>query len=151
MQRGYKVWTTGVDLAKGELYGWLRLARGTDGAMPPGYCHFPEHHEEYFRQLTAEHLVTVPNRRTGRARLEWQQLPNRQNHWLDARILARCAAAVLGIDRLTPVQRAAVAESPPVVPVAAARAPMPAATDSRPRGSGFLGRPRSGGWLGRRR
>lgn len=144
MQRGYKVWPVGVDLAKGELYGWLRFARD-DGDPPPGYCHFPEYGEEYFRQLTAEHLVTVANRRTGRVRLEWQVLPNRENHHLDARIYARAAVAVLGIDRLAPVPRAkssAPASSPPPEP------PPPEPREQR-RG-GWLGG-RRGGWLGGRR
>lgn len=85
LQHGYKVWPVGVDVAKSELYGWLRLVPAVDGSTPPGYCHFPEHDIEFFRQLTAEHLVTSVNRRTNRARLEWQVIPNRQNHYLDAR------------------------------------------------------------------
>ncbi len=99
LQRGYKVWPVGVDIAKSELYGWLRL-KHVKGDPPPGYCHFPEYDDEYFKQLTAEQLVTVINRRTRRAKMEWHVLPNRENHYLDARILARVAAAVLGIDRL---------------------------------------------------
>lgn len=143
LKRGYKVWPIGVDLAKGELYGWLRLAAGA-GDPPTGYCHFPEYGEEYFKQLTAEHLVTVVNSRTGRARLEWQVQPNRENHYLDARILARVAAAVLGIDRLAPPpprQEGAPASSPP--------APRPAPREPR---SGFWsGGRQGGGWFGRRR
>lgn len=140
MQRGYKVWPIGVDLAKAELYGQLRLRIAEDGVVPPGYCHFPDtHDEEYFKQLTAEHLVTVAKRRTGRARLEWQVLPNRQNHVLDARILARAAAAVLGIDRMQP------RETPPIAPTPAPSSPSGDAPDS---GSWGL-RPR--GWLGGRR
>lgn len=143
MQRGYKVWPIGVDLAKAELYGQLRLRIGDDGVSPPGYCHFPEHDEEYFKQLTAEHLVTVANRRTGRARHEWQVLPNRQNHILDARILARAAAAVLGLDRMP--TRPPAPSAPP-----APRAITPAAEERR---ESFWSRPRGrpGGWLGRRR
>lgn len=137
LQHGYKVWPIGVDLAKSELYGWLRLKPGDE--PPPGYCHFPEYGEEFFMQLTAEHLVTVVNRRTHRAKMEWQCLPNRDNHYLDARILARAAASVLGIDRMTPRQRANVPSSPP---------PAPA-----PRSSSWLGsgvRPAGRGWLRRR-
>lgn len=152
LQRGYKVWPIGVDLAKGELYGWLRLARGAADEPPPGgYAHFPEYPEEFFKQLTAEHLVTIANRRTGRARLEWQVLPNRQNHYLDARILARAAAAVLGIDRLAPASKPA-ATAPPVEEAESAPVAAPAPTAARPRG-GFWGRnrPGSGSWLGRKR
>lgn len=152
MQRGYRMWPIGVDVAKGELYGWLRLRISEDGAAPPGYCHFPEYGEEFFKQLTAEHLVTVSNRRTGRARLEWQVLPNRQNHALDARILARAAAAVLGIDRLAPRAPAPAAPQPP----RAADAPPIESGPSRPPvlRSNFLARRGSlgrGDWLRRRR
>ncbi len=153
LQRGYKVWTIGVDIAKTELYGWLRVRGDIDS--PPGYCHFPEYGEGYFLQLTAEHLVTVTNRRTGRTRMEWQVLPNRENHFLDARILARAAASVLGIDRMTPRQRATVAAPPPQAPPIQSSAPSiePAPHTRRP--SGWLGGggPRMGGrgWLGRRR
>lgn len=135
MQRGYKVWPTGVDIAKSELYGWLRLT-----AQGPGYCHFPEYELDYFKQLTAEHLVTTVNKRTHRATLQWQCIPNRENHMLDARILARVAAAVLGIDRMTPAQRETATS--PAPPVATPPRPPPV--------QGFLNRPRSG-WLGKRR
>src|SRR5688572_26699813 len=36
-----------------QLSGSHRPAR-----HPPGYCHFPKYSEEYFKQLTAEQLVT---------------------------------------------------------------------------------------------
>jgi phage terminase large subunit GpA-like protein len=117
--RGYKVWIVGVDIAKSELYGWLRLPRPAEGEeAPPGYCHFPEYGEDFFRELTAEQLVTT-TKRNGYTVLEWQLLPNRENHYLDCRVLARAAAARLGIDRAPP--RAAPA-TPPAVPVSAAPA-----------------------------
>lgn len=154
LSRGYKVWPIGVDIAKGELYGWLRLRLG-DGDPPPGYCHFPEYGEGYFQQLTAEHLVTTVNRRTRRTKMEWQVLPNRENHFLDARILARAAASVLGLDRLAP--RAA----PPPPPTSS---PPPAAPPAKPRRTeppqgaeparrpwlGGGGGPRPARWLRRR-
>ena len=99
MQRGYKVWPIGVDIAKSELYGWLRLPPPEDDEPVTGYCHFPEYDEEFFRQLTAEQLVTV-RKRNGYTALEWQLIPNRENHWLDTRVLARAAASVLGLDRM---------------------------------------------------
>jgi phage terminase large subunit GpA-like protein len=147
MQRGYKVWLTGVDIAKSELYGWLRLRVGADGIAPPGYCHFPEYSDGFFQQITAEHLVTSVNRRTGRARMEWHCQANRENHFLDARILARVAAAVLGIDRLAPAARM----TPPAPSGEPAPQPaVPPRTQPDPQRDRFISRPRSG-WLGKRR
>lgn len=83
IQRGYKVWPVGVDIAKSELYGWLRLTHDDKREPPPGYCHFPEHADGYFKQLCSEHLVTVINRRTHRPKMEWHLLGNRENHVLD--------------------------------------------------------------------
>jgi terminase, large subunit len=146
LQRGYKVWPVGVDIAKGELYGWLGLKLGENGVAPPGYCRFPAYAEDFFRQLTAEHLVTIINRRTKRAKLEWQVQANRENHYLDARILARVAAGVLGIDRIAGQSPPPGGGSPPAAPAPPRR---PAAA---PRPS-IWGGPRraGGGWLGRRR
>ena len=166
LQRGYKVWPIGVDIAKGELYGSLQLRHGA-GDPPAGYCHFPEYDEEYFQQLTAEHLVTSVNRRTHRAKLEWQVIPNRENHYLDCRVLARVAAAVLGIDRMkrgerTPQQprnevpvdgqhAGGIARLAAQEPGGPAQRPAEDAqhgfwSGKRPRGAG-----RPGGWFGRRR
>lgn len=96
---GYKVWPVAGPLAKSELYGALRLEEPTDGApFPPGWCHFPEYDDDYFRQLTAEHLVSHRNKR-GFVALVWQLIPGRENHVLDARVYARAAAALVGMDR----------------------------------------------------
>lgn len=100
---GCKVWPVGVSIVKGELYGWLKLKRPTTegivagAAEPPGACHFPEHGEEFFKQLTAETLVS--HRHRGMTIFEWQLVPGRENHHLDTRVYARAAAAVLGLDR----------------------------------------------------
>jgi phage terminase large subunit GpA-like protein len=156
LRRGYKVWPIGVDIAKSELYGWLRLRIGELGVAPPGYCHFPEYSEGYFQQLTAEHLATSVNRRTGRTKLEWQVLPNRENHFLDARVYARAAAAVLGIDRMAPREpkpRVAAASSPNSPAAAPSQAPAaPAASSTERKPAPFLkgNRPR-GEWFGKRR
>lgn len=152
LQRGYKVWPIGVDIAKSELYGFLGLRIAADGVVPAGYCHFPEYGEDFFQQLTAEHLVTIVNRRTGRAKMVWQVQPNRDNHYLDARILARVAAAVLGIDRLPP-KATSPARSPAPQREPAPSSPPPDATSPSTRRGWLGGRgPRVGrGWLGRRR
>lgn len=141
INRGYRVYPIGVDIAKSELYGWLRMRRG-DGDYPPGYCHFPEYEADFFKQLTSEHLVTVTNRRTGRATHAWHVLPNRENHYLDCRILARVAAAVLGIDRVNVIQQPRMAPhpTPPTQSSSAPAAPR--------RGGWLIGSRRPGrGWL----
>jgi phage terminase large subunit GpA-like protein len=64
--------------------------------FPPGYCHFPHYGEEYFKQITAEQLVTKIVK--GYRRHEWQKMRDR-NEALDCRVYARAAAARVGIDR----------------------------------------------------
>ncbi len=102
LKRGGKVWPVCVSMAKSELYGWLRLEIRPNGDQapiePPGYCHFPQHGEDYFKQLTAEQLVAHKNRK-GFVRMVWELIPGRVNHGLDARVYARAAAFVAGLDR----------------------------------------------------
>lgn len=149
--RGYKVWPVGVDVAKAELYGWLRLPIVLDGAaFPPGWAHFPEYGEDYFKQITAEHLVSVTNARTGFTSHEWHKLPGRENHYLDCRIYARAAAAVLGVDRMT--SRPPPRPEPGAVLVAPRldappRAPSPPPPTNRFQISGNRGK----AWLSRKR
>ena len=89
-------------MAKEELYRWLRLERPTDEDLqqgqtfPPGYCHFPRYSEEYFKQITAEQLVTKIVK--GYRRHEWQKMRER-NEALDCRVYARAAASRIGLDR----------------------------------------------------
>lgn len=154
-----KLWSIGVDVAKAELYGWLSLGIGENGVFPPGFCHFPEYDEGFFREITAEHLVTSLNRKTRRPKLEWHVLPNRQNHQLDCRVYARAATAVLGLDRMNP--SAKPKRPPPAAPAAVA---APSSPPSEPRadtaepgkkpafwGGGRPREPRAGGWFGKRR
>lgn len=104
IRRGYKVWSIGSSVAKSELYGWLSLTAPTDeevanGAeLPPGYCTFPEHGEDYFKQLTGEQLISMKNKR-GYTTFVWAVIPGRENHYLDSRNYARAASAVVGLDR----------------------------------------------------
>jgi phage terminase large subunit GpA-like protein len=77
----------------------MRLDRPTDESgepYPPGYCHFPKYSDEFFKQITAEQLVTRVVK--GYRRPEWQKTRER-NEALDCRCYARAAAAVYGIDR----------------------------------------------------
>jgi len=119
---GYKVWPVCGAVAKSEVYGWLRLEAPTNETDPwsAGFCHFPEYDDDYFRQLTAEHLVSRKNRR-GFVSLEWELIPGRENHVLDCRVYARAAAAVIGLDRWretdwTAHERALSPNAPPEPP-----------------------------------
>lgn len=93
---GVRLWKVGVSILKGELYGWLKKTKREDGSIPHGYCHFPEHATEYFKQLTAEQLVTKIVK--GYPKREWQKTRDR-NEALDCRVYARAAAIALGLDR----------------------------------------------------
>ena len=123
-RRGLRVWSVGGPVVKGELYRWLRLDRPTDEELaegkgcPPGYCHFPQYGEEYFKQLTAERRVIRIHK--GFPRASWEKDPARQNEALDCRVYARAAAAIYGIDRFQERQwkrleaaLGSVSESPP--------------------------------------
>lgn len=113
MQRGFQMWPVGVGVAKTELYGWLGMAP-VGGVTPPGFCRFPQYDEDFFKQLAAEQLITVINKRTRRAAHVWQVLPNRENHHLDCRVYARAAVALLGLDRLVAAAaRPAAGSAPP--------------------------------------
>jgi phage terminase large subunit GpA-like protein len=102
IKRGIRIWPVNSGMAKEELYRWLRLDRPTDEDLtrgvpfPAGYCHFPKYGEEYFKQLTAEQLVTKLVK--GYRRHEWQKMRER-NEALDCRVYARAAAGRAGIDR----------------------------------------------------
>jgi phage terminase large subunit GpA-like protein len=156
VKRGGRIWPVAGNIAKSELYGWLRLEMPTDAAEPPaGFCHFPQYDDEYFKQLTAEQLIAHKTRK-GFIKLEWELIPGRQNHVLDARVYARCAAALVGLDRFRDsdwqrlegmVGRDAPLVLPPPAPAAAP--PTSAAATRRPSGWISRGGPGRGGWLKR--
>jgi phage terminase large subunit GpA-like protein len=99
LKRGGRVWPVCTPIAKSELYGWLQLEPPEKGSeFPPGFCHFPEYAEEYFKELTAEHLVAHKTRK-GFMRFEWELIPGRANEMLDCRVYARAAASLAGLDR----------------------------------------------------
>jgi terminase, large subunit len=164
LKRGYKVWAVASGMAKSELYGWLALqppTKESGDVDPPGFCRFPEHGEEYFKQLTAEQLVTHRNPR-GYMSFQWEVVPGRENHFLDTRIYARAASAVVGLDRFTETDWKALERSLGLVSPqdtlpfdeSAPELPPSTATTSRethhPRAAGskpsWLGRQRSN-WL----
>lgn len=156
--RGHKLWPVGVDVAKSELYGWLRLGLNDDATAPSGYCHFPEHGDWYFKQLTSEHLVTTQSKKTRQVQRSWCVLPNRENHILDCRVYARAASIRLGIDRMTERAKAKAkkrrSRKPPTSgPVSAASSSPPEApTPKRPKRpkSSYLGDSRTADWFRRR-
>lgn len=104
IRRGVQLWKVSVSVFKSETYRFLRLVRPTDEALdegeewPQGFVHVGRGATaEWFRQLTAEQLVTTRTR-LGFQKLEWQQTRDR-NEALDCRVYARAAAWVMGVDR----------------------------------------------------
>lgn len=101
--RGCRVWSVADSLLKSELYRWLRLDPPLEEEesqdFPVGYCHFPQYPIEFFRQMTAERIVTKVVR--GYPRTEWVKHRDR-NEALDCRKYARAAGYSLGMDRWTP-------------------------------------------------
>ena len=102
LKYGIRLWPVNTNIAKEELYRWLRqskpdVERGE--TWPAGYCHFPEYSKEYFEQLTAEQLIT----RTvnGRRITTWEPIRDR-NEALDCRIYARAAMASLRMESWKP-------------------------------------------------
>lgn len=95
-----RIWPVGTWQAKSELYAYLRLEGIAEGAEadPHGYCHFSTGCDEnYFKQLTAESLVT--HQRNGREITEW--MVSGENHFLDCRVYNMAAAERLGISRFS--------------------------------------------------
>jgi phage terminase large subunit GpA-like protein len=100
LKRGARLWTVATATFKAETYRYLRLERPAEpGApIPAGTIHLPDWVDsEWLKQLVAEQLVTVRNKR-GYSRQEWQKLRAR-NEALDTRVYARAAAWILGADR----------------------------------------------------
>ena len=101
MRRGVLLWPVGTDASKKELYGWLHLKspiREGD-EYPPGFCHFPEYGEEFFKQLCAHQLLATRDRR-GFLKYRWDKVNHDRDEALDCRVYARAAAQVVGVDRM---------------------------------------------------
>ncbi len=150
------LWRVGGPVAKSELYGWLKLTLPTDEARdagavtPPGYCHFPEHGEDYFKQLTAEQLVPHKSPK-GFTLHAWELIPGRENHILDCRVYNRAAAFVVGLDRSKESDWQALERSlgltpePPDAPPPVSTPPATSPNIAR-RKERWV-QPRRGGWL----
>lgn len=107
IRRGLQLWTVSVSVFKSETYRQLKLDKPTTEQLeqgevyPDGYISIPNGTtDEWLKQLTAEQLVTIENRRTKFKTLEWQQIRER-NEALDCRVYARAAAWRMGVDRWT--------------------------------------------------
>jgi phage terminase large subunit GpA-like protein len=86
-----KLFPIGVDTAKDVLFSRMRISE-----PGPGYMHFPlSRSDEYFRQLTAEKLVTRYHK--GFARREWVKIRPR-NEALDVRVYAMAALGILNLN-----------------------------------------------------
>jgi phage terminase large subunit GpA-like protein len=96
MKGGVRLWKIGVSMIKSEIYNFLKQRKNEDSRIPTGYMHFPEYNTEYFKQLTAEQLVTKIVK--GYPKREWQKTRDR-NEALDCRVYARAAAIAMGVDR----------------------------------------------------
>ncbi|GHU19036.1 terminase [Alphaproteobacteria bacterium] len=92
LKHSIRLWKIGVSMIKGEIYNSLKSRRNEGACL----MHFPEYNAEYFKQLTAEQLVTKIVK--GYPKREWQKTRDR-NEALDCRVYARAAAIALGIDR----------------------------------------------------
>lgn len=98
VKRGALLWPVGVSILKADLYSRLKLDPPDEGQPDPaGFCRFPDHPDEWFKQLCAEQLVKRTTR-TGHTRLEWEQTRDR-NEALDCRVYAMAAALAAGIER----------------------------------------------------
>lgn len=96
--RSLQVWPVGTWQAKSEFYACLRLEGIKEGQSenPLGYIHFSQNHDEnYFKQITAESLVT--HQRAGARKTEW--VSSGPNHLLDCKVYSRAAAEHLGVAR----------------------------------------------------
>ena len=89
LRRGARLWSVATATFKTETYRFLRLERPSDedralGVLDaPGTVHLPDWIDtEWLKQLVAEQLVTVRNKR-GYAYPEWQKMRER-NEALDA-------------------------------------------------------------------
>ena len=91
---GVELTPVGTDIAKGVIYNRLKFTE-----PGPGYAHFPIGlDDEFYRQLTAEKLVTSYNKE-GFAVKKWIKTRER-NDCLDCDVYCLAAALKAGLDRI---------------------------------------------------
>ena len=100
IKKGVKLWGIATHMIKSELYADLQKMPPDDllEGYPPGYIHFPQFDEDYFKQLTAEERRVTKNKK-GIAVIEWVKIRDR-NEILDLHVYGRALAHIVGIDRL---------------------------------------------------
>lgn len=108
---GVTLWPVGTWSLKSTFFANLHKTGIRSGGLidPPGYCHYGDWvGEEYFRQVTAEHLVDTIERGvvTGR---KWK--PTGDNHLLDCRVYNMALAEYLGLSSMSPDEWAALAKA----------------------------------------
>lgn len=87
----------GTNILKQTLYSRFMLPLSQDAILTPRAVHFPEGMPtEYYKQLTAEQLVTIV--KAGKSRNEWRK--NYRNEALDCAVYAYAAALIAGIEHL---------------------------------------------------
>jgi phage terminase large subunit GpA-like protein len=87
-----KLFSIGTDTAKEMIYSRLKIE-----TIGSGYCHFPANRDdEYFKQLTAEKLVTRYHK--GYPVRKWEKPAGRRNEALDCRVYALAALGILAPD-----------------------------------------------------
>jgi len=149
IRRGVQLWSVSVSVFKSETYRFLRLDAPTEDDLevgsgwPAGFVHIGRGNTaEWFRQLTAEQLVTSKNR-MGFQKLEWQQTRDR-NEALDCRVYARAAAWVMGMDRWDAKRWDALEAQFDT----GAPDPAPAGRPERPFPKSPTGKPKKPDWFG---
>lgn len=102
IKKGIRSWPVDSGVGKEDLYALLRLKAPLEeeDGFPPGFCHFPQYGQEFFRNLCSEVLVRR-RIKSGKIVVDWEVIPGRRNETLDVRVYARAAASILGIDRWT--------------------------------------------------
>lgn len=143
IKQGVRLWKVGGWPLKSSIYLDLGKQRDGDLAIPPaGYCHFGGWlDEEYFRQLTAEHLedITVRGRPTGK---RWVR--RGENHFLDCRVYNLALAEYLGLSSMSPAEWLALARNRGLPDEAVARNLFTTLPEPEPQGPAAPAAPASG-------
>lgn len=93
-----KVWKACVDVYKEELMN--NLKRSILAGPNPGYQHFGDMPEQYFRELCSEHIVTEFDKKTNRPKRYWRKISESQhNEALDIWVYSRACYDIVGANK----------------------------------------------------